>query len=951
MATNDIGRVTPIWRGFYSAATTYELNDIVIDTAGSVWWHKSPAQTTGEIPEAGEIWDAVIDMSVFSGLIQAAITTAQTALEAAREAVGEVSADTERAETAASNAETSALNAAESAASVGAQAQAAERSAEAAAGSATGAAGSAEAAAGSKSDAEAYAVGTRGGEDVETTDPTYHNNAKYYSEQAESSAEAAAQSAEDAQNVLDSIPADYTELSKGVEDLKESLSYSATNQNAVFESGYYTNDTNNMVISRTSESKTGAKITAISGCTYKVTFCSYQTALPVIMFADEYNSILASVYGESARTNIVKYVTAPENAKYLYVTHDIYRQDAVTPVIELMDTTALVESATIPASDLIDYMDASIKLKDAVSVSAIYSAQIASSGTIQTQSSGSKKVYIYPVESGKSYVLYGEGVYLDSERPIAVFSTSLFDGETSISAEKFLVATTSTVATDYNRLFEPTEDGYVYIATYGSYPQLVIYDAEYTSTVIETLKSGLTELSNSVDTHNLLLSYNDTFSIQDLFDEYESAFIDDFTTRADFIDENHEYTATGDTANQPTISTGTGAIRVGASGQSSLFYARPINRLPFCAVIGKATGAQQNIRVYGTELFTISGTQGSVVYSGSTVGRLHVNSQYYVVFVAQDRVEIIDDVGAGVTLPIVYTEGRQLTFELGFGTNAGRNFGYSSYVEMVKRTLIDLDFDRCVKENESGEPYALLTSLISFTHSSETGGSTAKYYPAESSDHDVEQSGISNRLCYASIVDYASDTGYRTETKIVSVNSNLTNKNGGLQRFHFDADLRMNSADNPSGAYNTYVFQLHDAGFALTGWVDAPPLAVRVRNGKLYAMVNYIDDGAIPESDNRHTTDEYELCDFSMDTWHHIDITARIGWKTGLLPKLSIKVDGTERLTIDTPIGFNIVSRGGYVVTQFGAYCPELKGGTYPDAHREVLYTNINWSGEIEQFS
>jgi len=34
------------------------------------------------------------------------------------------------------------------------------------------------------SDAEAYAVGTRGGEAVESTDPTYHNNAKYYSEQA-----------------------------------------------------------------------------------------------------------------------------------------------------------------------------------------------------------------------------------------------------------------------------------------------------------------------------------------------------------------------------------------------------------------------------------------------------------------------------------------------------------------------------------------------------------------------------------------------------------------------------------------------------------------------------------------------------------------------------------------------------------------------------------------------
>lgn len=223
MATNDIGRVTPIWRGFFSSATTYELNDIVIDTAGSVWWHKSPAQTTGEIPEAGEIWDAVIDMSVFSGLIQAAITTAQTALAAAQEAVAEVSADTERAETAAQNAETSALNAAESAASVGAQAQAAERSAEAAAGSATGAAGSAQAAAGSKSDAEAYAVGKRGGEDVGSTDPTFHNNAKYYSEQAESSADAAAQSAEVAQDVLDSIPADYSTLSGEVGNLKESL--------------------------------------------------------------------------------------------------------------------------------------------------------------------------------------------------------------------------------------------------------------------------------------------------------------------------------------------------------------------------------------------------------------------------------------------------------------------------------------------------------------------------------------------------------------------------------------------------------------------------------------------------------------------------------------------------------------------------------------------------------
>ena len=199
MATTDIGRVTPIWRGFYSAAATYELNDIVIDTAGSVWWHKSEELTTGVIPEAGEIWDAVIDMSVFSALIQAAITTAQTAVQAAQEAESEVAEDVRRAETAAQSAEASAEAASESAAGVGALAQAAERSAEAAAGSATGAAGSAQAAAGSKSDAEAYAVGKRGGTDVGVDDPTYHNNAKFYADQAGSSAEAAAGSKSDAE--------------------------------------------------------------------------------------------------------------------------------------------------------------------------------------------------------------------------------------------------------------------------------------------------------------------------------------------------------------------------------------------------------------------------------------------------------------------------------------------------------------------------------------------------------------------------------------------------------------------------------------------------------------------------------------------------------------------------------------------------------------------------------
>ena len=55
--------------------------------------------------------------------------------------------------------------------------------------SATAAAGSASAAAGSASDAEAFGAGTRNGTDVGSSDAAYHNNAKYYAEQAQQAAQ------------------------------------------------------------------------------------------------------------------------------------------------------------------------------------------------------------------------------------------------------------------------------------------------------------------------------------------------------------------------------------------------------------------------------------------------------------------------------------------------------------------------------------------------------------------------------------------------------------------------------------------------------------------------------------------------------------------------------------------------------------------------------------------
>lgn len=93
---------------------------------------------------------------------------------------------------------------------------------------------------------EGHAVGTQNGTAVPTTSPYYHNNAKWYSEQAETSASTASnkageasRSASDAdqaktdavaakdraEEILESIPADYSQLSNDVTDLKTALAH------------------------------------------------------------------------------------------------------------------------------------------------------------------------------------------------------------------------------------------------------------------------------------------------------------------------------------------------------------------------------------------------------------------------------------------------------------------------------------------------------------------------------------------------------------------------------------------------------------------------------------------------------------------------------------------------------------------------------------------------------
>ena len=242
MATNDIGRVTPIWRGFYSDAAQYELNDIVLDADRTVWWHKGHEITVGTAPAEGDVWGAVIDMGVFGASIREAIETAQAAVAAAQEAVAEVTADTERAETAAENAEISAQNAATSAADVGAYAQAAEAAKTAAQTAQSGAEAAKTAAQTAQSGAEAAKTAAQtaktGAEAARTGAETAASQAAGSAETAsgaaavveQKKAEAIAAIEDKGAEVLASIPEDYTATAEAAEEAHDALFEDANNE-------------------------------------------------------------------------------------------------------------------------------------------------------------------------------------------------------------------------------------------------------------------------------------------------------------------------------------------------------------------------------------------------------------------------------------------------------------------------------------------------------------------------------------------------------------------------------------------------------------------------------------------------------------------------------------------------------------------------------------------------
>ena len=113
---------------------------------------------------------------------------AKKSAEAAGTSAGSASTAALDAGESANNAANAANRADTAARAAGQSAGAASGSASSAAGSAAAAEKSAKSAADSEQEAEAWAVGQRGGADVPSDDPTHNNNAKYYAEQARSAA-------------------------------------------------------------------------------------------------------------------------------------------------------------------------------------------------------------------------------------------------------------------------------------------------------------------------------------------------------------------------------------------------------------------------------------------------------------------------------------------------------------------------------------------------------------------------------------------------------------------------------------------------------------------------------------------------------------------------------------------------------------------------------------------
>lgn len=142
MATFDLGRVTPLYKGDYSASTSYELNDVVLYN-GNLYWHVQATATVGILPTDTTVWKlAFADEGVraeirgYADDAQASKTAAATSASQASASASNASASASQAASSAQTASTKASEASTSAQTASTKASEASTSAQSAASSA-----------------------------------------------------------------------------------------------------------------------------------------------------------------------------------------------------------------------------------------------------------------------------------------------------------------------------------------------------------------------------------------------------------------------------------------------------------------------------------------------------------------------------------------------------------------------------------------------------------------------------------------------------------------------------------------------------------------------------------------------------------------------------------------------------------------------------------------------
>ena len=110
MATFDLGRVTPLYKGDYSASASYELNDVVLYN-GNLYWHVQATATVGILPTDTTVWKLAFSDEGVRAEIREYADDAQTSKTAAAQSASQASASASASQASASQAASSAQSA------------------------------------------------------------------------------------------------------------------------------------------------------------------------------------------------------------------------------------------------------------------------------------------------------------------------------------------------------------------------------------------------------------------------------------------------------------------------------------------------------------------------------------------------------------------------------------------------------------------------------------------------------------------------------------------------------------------------------------------------------------------------------------------------------------------------------------------------------------------------